>query len=127
MEESLEIIVGKTIERITEEQDDTILFECSGEDAFQAYHLQDCCEYVRVFDIEGNLQDLVGLEITSVSEQIIDDVFPADMGTPNNDSWTVTIHTFEAGGVKVRVRWLGESNGYYSESVYFTRTHKPIR
>lgn len=122
---SINLLVGKTISAINK-YDDSIVFVCSDGDTFEAYHMQDCCETVRVYDVSGNLQSLVGEEITFVIEDESKE-WPNNVPTPDYvDSFTWTTHIFKTAKNIVTVRWLGESNGYYSESVYFGRTHKPI-
>lgn len=119
------ILVGKTISSIRRESD-SLLFECSDGDCFEFYHMQDCCESVSIHDIKPDIQSLVGQRLISVKEEILSD-YPLDVPMPEwTDSFTWTIHTFETESNRVVVRWFGESNGYYSESVYMNRTHKPI-
>ena len=125
---SIELIIGKRIESVANEKDESIIFVCDDGDAFEAHHMQDCCESVLVHDIVGDLQDLVGKKITAASGESSDQ-WPADVPKAEyTESFTWTTHVFTGDdGTTVRVRWLGESNGYYSESVYFGRTHKPIK
>lgn len=131
MDSDLNLIVGKTIESVVNEGNETILFVCRDGDAFEAHHMQDCCETVVVHDISGDLQTLVGFEIIAAEETVSnewpDDV-PKEDYSPESftESFTWTTHKFETAVAIVLVRWLGTSNGYYSESVHFGRTHKPI-
>lgn len=126
MSDGIGAIVGKKIAKVLNEQGFTILFVCEDGDSFEAYHMQDCCESVSVHDIIGDLQLLVGQEIIAASEEELSD-YPEDVPKPEyTDSFTWTIHTFKTVKGQVIVRWLGESNGYYSESVYFGRTPTPI-
>ncbi len=37
------------------------------------------------------------------------------------DSWTITVYTFQTATSVAQIRWLGESSGYYSESVDIDR------
>ena len=112
-DKNIQLIVGRTLESVTNEADESVVFLCTDGSAFEAYHMQDCSEWVSVHDIAGDLNDLVGKTITSASAW---------------SSYTWTTHVFRADdGTVVQVRWLGVSNGYYSELVYFGRTQKPIR
>jgi hypothetical protein len=72
----------------------------------------------------GDLQSLIGSTIIAVTEYSGEDT-PDDITYDPEDAYTWTIHTLETGTSKVVIRWLGESNGCYSESVYFQRTHEP--
>lgn len=76
-------------------------------------HFQDCCESVRIEDITGDIQDLVGHPLL-LAEEVSSEVVPAPA---NFDSYTWTFYKFATIKGYVDVRWLGESNGYYSESV----------
>lgn len=81
------------------------------------YHQQDCCESVSIYDIVGDLQGLVGLPLL-VAEERSDNETTPDIGSePESCTWT--FYTFRNVNVSVDVRWFGESNGYYSESVNF--------
>lgn len=117
----LKLLVGKTIQKITEDSD-SIVFVCTDGDAFEAYHMQDCCERVTIYDVIGDLQSLVGQTITVAAAEE-SGFWPEDVPEHHTESFTWTFHTFIAGDVRVVVRWLGESNGYYSESVHFGRMH----
>jgi len=85
------------------------------------YHCQDCCESVRIEDVCGDPADLIGVPLL-VAEQCdnIDD--PGKPG-PYSDSYTWTFYRFATSKGSVTVRWLGESNGYYSESVNYIDTN----
>jgi len=77
------------------------------------YHDQDCCENVRLEDIIGDLTDLVGSPILSATEETNRGNEPR----AGEDSWTWTFYTFRTIKGTVTLRWIGESNGYYSEEV----------
>lgn len=81
---------------------------------FHMYHEQDCCENVRLVDVIGNPDDLIGLPI-KMTEDTNSDIDPPKYP----DSWTWTFYNFSTPKGYVTLRWLGESNGYYSESVTF--------
>lgn len=122
---AINLMVGKTLEKVTDDGDE-MLFVCTDGSAFRAYHMQNCCEHVRIHDVKGEFSSLCGkpLTLASVAES---GEWPGDV--PNDGfrkSFTWTTFIFQAGDETVVVRWLGESNGYYSESVYFDITHKPI-
>lgn len=123
--EDIGLLVGKTIKKITDSSDE-LLFECTDESAFRQYHMQDCCEQVVIYDINGGLHNLIGEEIVYASVYTDGD-WPSDVPTPEClESFTWTIVTLKTANAEVVIRWLGQSNGYYSESVYFQRTHTPI-
>lgn len=81
---------------------------------FKFYHDQDCCESVYVNDIVGDLNDLVGVPLLQAEEARSKENPPQDSSP---DSFTWTFYKFATIKGSVTVRWFGESNGYYSESV----------
>ncbi len=106
---------------LTEVNEDVSAF-AAGERSFSLYHEQDCCESVKVHDVKGNVADLIGSPLLDVGEDISSE-WPKDVPEPSYvDSCTWTTFTFTTAKGTVVVRWLGESNGYYSESVSFVET-----
>ena len=74
-------------------------------------HDQDCCEHVYIESIVGNPLDLIMGEML-VAEEVIN-----TGGNGEGDSCTWTFYKFATFKGYVDVRGVGESNGYYSESV----------
>ena len=66
-------------------------------------------------DIVGDLEDLVG-EPLLVAEEVQGET-PVDFNERDHESVTWTFYKFATRKGYVDVRWLGESNGYYSEGV----------
>ena len=88
------------------------------------YHERDCCEYVRIISRDGEWIDLVGKVIVDAHEEIHQTpsdlrLFGVNIDDYDDTSATLTIVTLKADDATVISRWLGESNGYYSESVDF--------
>ncbi|MAF06142.1 hypothetical protein [Herbaspirillum sp.] len=77
------------------------------------YHDQDCCESVTLEDIDGELDYLVGSPILEAEEAWRDASDQAGLG----DSETWTYYKLGTAKGSVSLRWVGSSNGYYSESV----------
>jgi hypothetical protein len=91
---------------------DTVVFE-NDEVRYVLYHEQDCCESVYVEDIIGDLEDLENLPLLIARE----DTNAEDPGTCDGESYTWTFYSFATLKGYVTIRFLGESNGYYSEEV----------
>ena len=83
---------------------------------FYLYHEQDCCEDVRVEDITGDLRDLIG-EVVTVAEERCNANNEGQKPNDWSESWTWTFYTIQTMHSDVTIRWVGESNGYYSEHV----------
>lgn len=112
-------MVGMTLKSITvAPSKDEIIFESESGRKFKMYHQQDCCESVLVEDICGDLEDLIGTKIV-VAEEVSN-----NYRDPNGsyDSQTWTFYKFRTSKGSVTIRWLGHSNGYYSERVDFCET-----
>lgn len=82
------------------------------------YHEQDCCESVRIIDVVGDVNDLLFSPILfsdESSNSAEDGKNYEDIESGESATWTF----YKLATVKgwVDIRWLGTSNGYYSESV----------
>ena len=109
-------MLGKTFVKVTGSVDsDEMLFETAQGERFMFAHQQDCCERVDINDIVGDLQDLVG-EPLLLAEEVQGET-PLDFNEREYESVTWTFYKFATRKGYVDVRWLGESNGYYSEGV----------
>ena len=109
-------MLGKTFVQVTGAVGNfDLLFETANGERFMFSHQQDCCERVDINDIVGDLQDLVG-EPLLVAEQVEGET-PVDFNEADHESVTWTFYKFATRKGYVDVRWLGESNGYYSERV----------
>jgi len=121
MECKFEEILGKTITHIKSEHD-YIQFTCDDGDRFSMYHEQSCCENVYVEDIIGDLDDLLDSPILMAEEVVNCDENPEGVPTKEyQDSFTWTFYKLATIKGYVTIRWYGESNGYYSESVTFSK------
>ena len=109
-------MLGKTFVQITGSVGGyEMLFETAQGERFMFAHSQDCCERVDIDDIVGDLQDLVGEPLLLAEE--VQGVTPVDFNEMDHESVTWTFYKFATRKGYVDVRWLGESNGYYSEGV----------
>lgn len=100
---------------------DEVLFTLADDRKFLLYHEQDCCEKVTIENIEGTCEDGVLTELWGrvlLAEESSSKEPPVEEDDDYGSSrWTFyrigTIHG------TVVLRWLGRSNGYYSERVDF--------
>ena len=106
-------MVGKVFTSVTE-TGDTMVFE-NATDRYVFFHWQDCCESVGINDVVGDLSDLVG-EPLLIADEVSGEA-PVGFDDEYHESVTWTFYKFATRKGYVDVRWLGESNGYYSESV----------
>ena len=110
----LELMKGKTFKKVVGAVGDgEMLFVAEDGARFLFAHYQDCCESVDINDIVGDLNDLVG-EPLLLAEEVSGYIGPEP---EYHESYTYTFYKFATRKGYVDVRWLGESNGYYSEAV----------
>ena len=112
---------GLTIDSVTglEEGSEEISFKFSDGNEVKMWHHQECCESVAVYEVDGDSEDLIGGLIIDFREDT-----KANEDAPGrgwDESWTWTFYNITTSKGSVNIRWLGESNGYYSESVSITR------
>ncbi len=113
---NVDVLKGKTLSKVNSD-DYELVFETTDGERYRMYHEQDCCESVSIESIVGELEDLVGSEILMAEE--VDGESPADFEA--YESYTWTFYKFATRKGYVDIRWLGQSNGYYSESVSFVK------
>lgn len=108
--ESLKDLAGHTFIKVEKIDNDCIKFYLSDTKYVIMYHEQDCCEFVEIVDICGDLEDLVNSPIVH---------FEARHSSRDvrfgSETWT--FYDIQTAKGSVNIRWQGESNGYYSEEV----------
>ena len=117
VENCLSELEGEVISTVegAEDGQETIITTESGK-AIKIYHEQDCCEYVSIEDSE--VDDIVGGYCHFAG--FVDGETPVNNSTDDcyyEESQTWSFLKIETSKGSIWQRWLGESNGYYSESV----------
>ena len=116
---NVDVLLGKVLKSVVNHGDE-VVFETVDGERYRMYHEQDCCESVTLEDVVGDLEDLVGSEILIAEE--VDGETPVDHKFDYEpDSYTWTFYKFATRKGYVDLRWFGQSNGYYSESVSFIK------
>lgn len=112
----IEALIGQTcvvVEQSSGESSDVLRFVLQDGryyDFYYEHYEPDCCADCHIEDVCGNLNDLVGSPIIEAEERI-------HSGESGCESTTWTFYAFATAKGAVTVRWIGSSNGYYSESV----------
>lgn len=118
-------LLGKTLTEIRgcERGSQEITFVTNQEEEYTLFHGQDCCEYVSVEDVCGDINDLIGTPILQAEESSNRNENPEGIKPPEEyqDSFTWTFYRISTIKGQVVIRWYGSSNGYYSESVDFVK------
>lgn len=114
----LGVLIGETLVSVTgldighDRDGDEVIFITESGKALKLYHEQDCCEHVRIVDIEVDADDFSGAVVLSAEA-----VEGESKETECGDYQTYTFYKIETTKGGIWMRWLGESNGYYSQSV----------
>lgn len=113
---SLDFLEGKIIDKVEgmEKGSEEVYFHLEDGSCYKMYHEQDCCEWVSLEDVCGDVEDLIGSTVHHAEER-------TENSENNWGSQTYTFYDIQTQKGSVNLRWLGESNGYYSESVYIKR------
>lgn len=125
-------LLGKTIVKIikySEDQyenayyagvGDSIQFILNDDTSYLMYHGRNCCENVNIESITGDLSDLLDVPILVAEESISDKT--EDRWGNIIEQWTF----YKLATIKgyVDIRWIGQSNGYYSISVDILKDDK---
>jgi hypothetical protein len=138
-------LVGKTITAIHKTPDadgnaSELQFECSDGSQYHMYHDQCCCENVYLYDTNGELDAIIGLKIhdayesssasddgTGCAQALYSKHFDPNEHDDDSCTWTFYRIVVSDGrnSATVVLRWLGTSNGYYSESMAFDQIAEP--
>jgi len=113
----IESMVGKIFTRVSGGVGSGEMVFENATERFVFFHAQDCCESVDINDITGDLEDQDG-EPLWIAEEVSGATEP---DVEHYESYTYTFYKFATRKGYVDVRWLGESNGYYSEGVSLGR------
>jgi hypothetical protein len=111
----LKELIGKTlvsVEKTKYDGGDSLVFHTLEGKKYRMFHSQNCCENVYIESITGELSDLVDSPIRIAEES-------SNRSDTEWGSNTWTFYKLASRKGYVDVRWFGESNGYYSESVDF--------
>ena len=84
---------------------------------YHLYHEQDCCEYVRLVKIIGDIDNILNEEIIFAEEDggANDPDWHTDYNYDNSHTWTK--YVLKTKNNSLEFWFLGESNGYYSEYI----------
>ena len=110
------VLKGKTLTKINSYYDELYFYTDDGE-VYKMYHEQDCCEKVFLYDICGDIEDILG-EPLLMAEEVREEGEPL---SEYDESYTWTFYKFATIKGSVTLRWYGTSNGYYSETVDFIK------
>ena len=108
---AIEQLTGMTITAVIYNEEHEKLLIHLNTHVLEMLHVQDCCETVYLADVVGNFEDLIGYPLLEVSESIV------NIESAEYESATASYYNFKTVKANVQLRWVGESNGYYSETV----------
>lgn len=113
-----EALVGETLVAISgcAKGSNLVEFVTKSGRVFRMYHEQDCCEDVRVEDVVGSPFALLHSPMLFAREDS-NDTEPEPYEFASSFLWT--FYNLGTAKAVLTIRWLGESNGYYSERVKF--------
>jgi hypothetical protein len=114
-------LLGKTIIDFKYSDETEILtIKCECGSIYEMHHDQECCENVYLYDIIGEVKDILNSEILMAEEETSYDK-NEEIDCYQDESFTWTF--YKIGTVKgyVTLRWFGSSNGYYGERVDFVK------
>lgn len=107
--ENLKSVTITVVEFSKGETRDLLVLKDKNGNRYEMYHDQDCCENVWLEDQCGSWNDILNTPI--LSAHVIE--------SEQERGCTWTFYTLVTIYGSMTLRWIGESNGYYSESVSF--------
>lgn len=120
-------LVGEIITHIIINEDKTemifVVESQGGYEFYKFYHEQDCCESVELYDVNGDLNDMID-EVVIKAEEVRQEAKDDELQYDESGTWT--FYKFATSKGYITLRWLGESNGYYSEVMSFVKSNTII-
>jgi hypothetical protein len=115
-EVKFEILKGQIFNKI-EVKHNAIYFYQNDYHKYSLFHEDMCCEEVILEDINGDINDLLDLEILLAEESSNTKDAPLTDEDYNNQYFSSTWTFYKLATIKgyVDIRWYGKSNGCYSE------------
>lgn len=106
-------LIGETI-ILVEEFPEEIIFTVLGGAKYKMYHEQDCCEEVNLESVDQPWEVIYGSPVLAAEER---------SNQKENEDGRTTWTFYKIATVRgtVNIRWVGSSNGYYSEDVSFEK------
>ncbi len=119
-------LVGQTIIEVVKINESDFLLSTWEGNLYALYHSQNCCEHVRLKSLIGEFGDVIGTPIT-LAESVHTEADPPWYKLPQwgRDSYTWSKFILETTNGRLELWFLGESNGYYGESVDFVKVKTP--
>ena len=118
----ISILLGRTLTDVIKKSNDhgdSIIFVVDDGSEYKMYHEQDCCESVKIEDINGDLDDLIGSPI--LQARTVTNREGNYRKSDEDESFLWTFYKLATIKGYVVIRWYGTSNGYYSEEVNFEK------
>ena len=113
---------GKVLSSVEVSNDEVHFYTIDGEH-YKCSHYQDCCESVYIESVNGDIQDLIGNPILIAEESTNIGIAPEEI---EYESATWTFYKLAIIKGYVDIRWVGTSNGYYSEDVDFEKVLEDV-
>ena len=108
------VLVGKTITQVhridSDWDNEKVVFVMADGTGIMLYHNQDCCENVYLDDVTGDFARICNTPVLVAYES-------SNQEEENYGSQTWTFYHIATVVDTVVLRWIGQSNGYYSEGV----------
>ena len=114
---------GKTIKEINGlKKGGREVYIRTNDGTYKLYHQQDCCEHVRIYNVIGNVADIIGEVVFAEEDAGAND--PDWYKEDYHDSHTWTKYILKTEDASLEFWYLGESNGYYSENISIKKIWK---
>lgn len=113
-------LIGEILTHIDTNGNDEIVLTTQSGRRIKIYHSQNCCETVCIEDTVGDFEQLLFKPLISITHEE-----ECSNDQEYYESCTKTDITFKVNDATVISKWIGTSNGYYSESVHWEEL-KPL-